>query len=102
MVELNIQLDLKKLQTQYSNILGCWDRSLPKTNLGSLLIFLSECQLIIQSSNAKSVDIALNASSHQIENVLEGQYSVFIFIGTYKCLMLFFLLMPTGVLSAPT
>tara|TARA_B110000967_G_scaffold181071_1_gene197889 strand:+ start:872 stop:1864 length:993 start_codon:yes stop_codon:yes gene_type:complete len=76
MVELNIQLDLKKLQTQYSNILGCWDRSLPKTNLGSLLIFLSECQLIIQSSNAKSVDIALNASSHQIENVLEGQYRI--------------------------
>ena len=74
MVKSKIKLDKKLLQTGHSSILGCWDKSLPGTQLGTLLIFLAECQLVASTSKANNIDIALDASSHKIKNISEGQF----------------------------
>lgn len=74
MINSKIKLDTKKLQKKYSSILGCWDKSLPGTQFGTLFIFLTECQLVARTSKANSIDIALDASSHNIKNISEGQF----------------------------
>ena len=74
MVKPNIQLDLKQFKKSYPSILGCWDKSLPDNVFGTLLIFLAESQLVAQTSNTKSIDIAIDAASHNIKNILEGEF----------------------------
>jgi hypothetical protein len=74
MTELKSQLDIKHLRTPYPHLLGWWDRSLAGTTLGTLVVFLAECGLITRLCNASSVDIAVNAATHGVKNILEGDF----------------------------
>ena len=39
-------MDIKQLRCSCPQVLGCWDKSLGGTTLGTLLIFLTECELV--------------------------------------------------------
>ena len=74
MTELKSQLDIKQLRIPYPHLLGWWDRSLAGTTFGTLVVFLAECGLITRLCNASSVDIAVNAATHGVKNILEGDF----------------------------
>ena len=59
-----------------THILGYWNKSLPGTTLGTLMIFLAESQLIKQLCNADLLDVAVDAESHGITNVLDCEYRI--------------------------
>lgn len=74
MIEPNYQLDIKQLRCSCPQVLGCWDKSLGGTTLGTLLIFLTECELVARLCNANSVDVAVDSASHGVQNILEGKF----------------------------
>lgn len=66
------KLPVEQLRKPSSRVLGWWDRTLPGTTIGTLLIFLAECGLVAKLCNAGAVDVAVDAQSHGIKNVLAG------------------------------
>jgi hypothetical protein len=57
-----------------AHVLGYWNKSLPGTTLGTLMIFLAECRLIAKYCNSGLLDVAVDAESHGITKVLVGEY----------------------------
>lgn len=64
------------LRKSYPFVLGYWDQSSEKLALGTLLIFLVECQMLTLLCNADAIDIALNAESYNEANVPEGSFRI--------------------------
>ena len=65
---------ITQLRRPYAQVLGWWNKSLPGTTLGTLLIFLAECGLVTRLCNSATVDIAVNAVSHGISNLPTGEF----------------------------
>jgi len=70
------QGDFIKLQGNKKELLAYWNKSLPGTTLGTALIFLAECGLISEIYGVSSLDIAVDARAHNINNILEGEFRV--------------------------
>ena len=68
------RINITELRQPYSQVLGWWNKSLPGTTLGTLLIFHAECSLVSRLCNSGAIDIALNAASHGISNVPDGKF----------------------------
>ena len=65
-----------ELRKPYPFVLGYWDKSREKVTLGSLFIFLAECQILTQLCNADAIDIVLNAESHKAIDVPEDSFRI--------------------------
>ena len=75
MVQVNafeVNLPAEQFWKPSSHVLGWWSRTLPGTTIGTLLIFLAECGLVARLCHAGAVDVAVDAQSHGIKNVLAG------------------------------
>jgi hypothetical protein len=65
-----------EMRRPFPAVLGWWDKSSPGTTIGTLLIFIVECSLVSLLSNSDRVDIAINASSHGIFSLPDGEFVV--------------------------